>query len=551
MSMAVGRRCRFDYCDYCASTTAYPAAALPSASDGKRWPISSSLYLGRVGRPASSSTIGIRHSSSSSSASSTAAATTTTPTEQLSSYLPPAPEFLANATVWGATGLLLTNFHVHLHLPYWACIALTNVCVRSSMIPIAVNGARTQVRLGTVSPEVQYLVTSFTNDMSTLGRMAGRNSRGGSFVRDQLYRGRLLLIKTTMETLRGIYRMKEINPLAIFKSPALQIPVFVYFAMDLRKIIEGSDPSLAQKLVESNFLWIADLTEPDPWYGLPIATGALLYLNVEMSVGKQALSGEASSKSNIAKLLKDVFQSLAIFMPCFMAQQPSGVQLYLLTSMIFTLLQAKALRNDVVREAVGLPSINAKPRDMSDSEIVKHFLEQMSERQAAKARGGYVLGEGVHVTGANISVPRFGTKRESSIMVDEKHVDGMEGGGMTGGLKMIKIELPDHTLRSPLLVQPQMFESTRVPFLPGMTDGVFHAPKTKSAGEEQSLSMPDIPLSVMEAANRGENLQKVAVEMAPKEVLRRIEESKRKRVGPINASKLKSKWNRAKGIGKR
>ena len=112
-----------------------------------------------------------------------------------------------------------------------------------------------------------------------------------------------------------------------------------------------------------------------------------------MSVGKQALSGEASSKSNIAQVLKDVFQSLAIFMPCFMAQQPSGVQLYLLTSMIFTLAQAKAMRNDVIRSAIGLPSIHAKPRNMSDSDIVKNFLEQMSERQAAKARGGFVLGE--------------------------------------------------------------------------------------------------------------------------------------------------------------
>jgi membrane protein insertase Oxa1/YidC/SpoIIIJ len=67
------------------------------------------------------------------------------------------------------------------------------------------------------------------------------------------------------------------------QSPALQVPVFIYFAMDLRKIIEGSDPALAQKLVESNFLWLTDLTEPDPWYGLPIATGVLLYMNVEVS----------------------------------------------------------------------------------------------------------------------------------------------------------------------------------------------------------------------------------------------------------------------------
>lgn len=146
-----------------------------------------------------------------------------------------------------------------------------------------------------------------------------------------------------------------------------------------------------------------------------------------MSVGKQALSGEASSKSNIAQVLKDVFQSLAIFMPCFMAQQPSGVQLYLLTSMVFTLAQARAMRNDVIRTAIGLPSIHAKPRNISDSDIVKNFLEQMSERQAAKARGGYVLGEGVHVTGANISIPRFGKKRLSSIVIDDSTIQ--DGGG--------------------------------------------------------------------------------------------------------------------------
>jgi hypothetical protein len=272
-----------------------------------------------------------------------------------------------------------------------------------------------------------------------------------------------------------------------------------------------------------------------------------------MSVGKQALSGEASSRSNIAKLLKEVFQSLAIFMPCFMSQQPSGVQLYLLTSMIFTLLQAKALRNDVVRDAIGLPSINARPRDISDSDIVRHFLEQMSERQVAKARGGYVLGEGVHVTGANISVPRFGTRRESSIVVDEDREYDTVDGTTTGKSKMIEIELPDHTLRSPLLVQPQMFETTPVPYLPGMAAGVYQAPRTRFFDEgRQPLSMPDIPLGVMEAANRGEELPKAAVGMAPKEVLRRIEENKRRRAGPIDAGKLKSKKrNRNKGTGKR
>jgi hypothetical protein len=41
------------------------------------------------------------------------------------------------------------------------------------------------------------------------------------------------------------------------------------------------------------------LTEPDPWYGLPIFTGLLLYVNVEIAKGKQSLGGEASARSNI------------------------------------------------------------------------------------------------------------------------------------------------------------------------------------------------------------------------------------------------------------
>lgn len=56
-------------------------------------------------------------------------------------------------------------------------------------------------------------------------------------------------------------------------------------------------------------LWFPDLTEPDPWFVLPIITGALLYINVELAVGKKSLSGETTSKANVAKALKDLFQS--------------------------------------------------------------------------------------------------------------------------------------------------------------------------------------------------------------------------------------------------
>lgn len=244
--------------------------------------------------------------------------------EQLTCFLPPVlPDFISNITLWGGTGLLLTTFHNHLHLPYWACIALTNICVRSAMIPISIRGAQAQVKLSSVSPELQYLITSFTNDMKTLNA-AGQFGSPGSYVKKQVLAAKPRLVRQTLATMRGLLSMKHVNLFDIFKSPLLQIPFFVYFASDLRRIIEGSNPALAQHLVESSFFWIADMTEPDPWYGLPIFTGLLLYMNVEVAVGKQSLGGEVSAKSNMAILLKDGFQSLAIFMPCFMSQQPSG-----------------------------------------------------------------------------------------------------------------------------------------------------------------------------------------------------------------------------------
>ena len=418
------------------------------------------------------------------------------------------------------------------------------------------------MKLSSVSPELQYLITSFTNDMKTLNA-AGHFGSEGSLVKKQVLAAKPRLVRQTLATMRGLLTMKHVNLFDIFKSPILQIPFFVYFASDLRRIIEGSNPALAQQLVESSFFWITDLTEPDPWYGLPIFTGLLLYMNVEIAVGKQSLGGEVSAKSNMAVLLKDGFQSLAIFMPCFMSQQPSGVQLYLATSMIFTLLQSRAMRNDTIRQAVGLPSIHVKPRSMSDSDIVQEFLAKMAERQAAKARGGYILGEGVHVTGANISVPRFGKKRRSSIVVEKD--DEHEAQKMMLGLqsesassRFVEIKLPEYILRSPLLVQPEMFQSaTPIPFQPGFVPGVFrhtssgtphsHSMKTDNNGKDAASIMTDIPLSVMEAANRGEKPEEPVV-MAPIDTLLRMqEEHKSRKDRPIDADKLKSKWIRRKG----
>jgi YidC/Oxa1 family membrane protein insertase len=207
------------------------------------------------------------------------------------------PEVAQHWSVWGASGWILKTLHFEGTIPYWACFSITNVLVRTSLIPMVLHSAHTAARFAKVAPEVQFLVTIFQKDIK-------RQQQDGASFGEQW-----TLMRLTMQTLSGLYKLHSIHPLSIFLSPFTQIPIFWYFSIDLRKIINGADPALAQQLTESGILWVPDLTEPDPWFGLPILAGMLLYANVEVAVGTKSLSGEATSKSNIAIYLKDFFQS--------------------------------------------------------------------------------------------------------------------------------------------------------------------------------------------------------------------------------------------------
>jgi hypothetical protein len=429
------------------------------------------------------------------------------------------------------------------------------------MIPLVVRGAKTSLGIGVVAPEVQYLITNFRNDFAMLKK---KEAVGG----DGFRKAQLSLIRYTVESLRGVFKLHTVNLFDVFKvsddeigtfcavlflymfthllynslpmqSPLLQIPIFWYFALDLRQVINGADPILAQALVDTTFLHITDLTEPDPYYALPIATGALLYFNVETAVGKRALSGETSSQSRLALVMKDFFQSLAIFMPCFMVQQPSGVQIYLMTSMVFSLCQSVAMRNDAVREAVGLPPMYQKPKGMEEGKFVKEFMEMMRERQEAKARGEFILGEGVLRLG---SMPaRVGRKKKSTIEVSKSDEDRMNESVGEGNVKAVEIELPMYTLKS-LLVNPELLSTRPTPMLQPSFPGSI---QSFGALDQTLQSMPDISMDVMEKANRGE--KPVKIEMAPQELL----EQSKKNDGPIDINKLKMKREKQKGKNKK
>mmetsp|Transcript_6790 Transcript_6790/g.15385 ORF Transcript_6790/g.15385 Transcript_6790/m.15385 type:complete len:548 (-) Transcript_6790:44-1687(-) len=310
-----------------------------------------------------------------------------------------APDFMQDFSVWGGTGVVLKSLHT-MGLPYWTSFSAMNFMLRASLLPLVIYGAQTASRYAKVAPEIQFIITLFQNDLKKM------RAEGKSLL-EQRY-----LFLQNLETVRSIYKLHSINPLTVFLSPFLQIPFFYYVATDLRKIVNGSNPELAQELTESSLLWIPDLTDPDPWFGLPIAAGAMLYFNVEVAIGKKSLSGPAASQSDFAGKLKDLFQTLAVFMPCFTAQSPAGLQIYLVSSFTWTLFQSAALRNDTIRGWVNLPAMGNPP---TEPKFAKEFMEfKKLEQKAKEIRGdGPVLGRNVLAVGFETSFP--GTDHPSTI----------------------------------------------------------------------------------------------------------------------------------------
>lgn len=413
------------------------------------------------------------------------------------------PDAVQSYSIWGCSGALLRVIHESTGLPYWACFASISVGVRTMLFPLVIHAARTAARFAKVAPDVQFQVALFQRDLKKYREMKAELPQI------------LFLMRANIITLSNTYKLHKINPFSIFLSPLCQMPILWYISVDLRKIVNGLDPMLAQQLVESPIFWVPDLTEPDPWYGLPIVAGLLLYANMEIAMGRTSLAGETASKADTAILLKDIFQSFAVFMPGFTSQLPGGIQIYLVSSFCFTMVQSAVLRTDSLRRLVGLPAMLAVPVEgrLSTQMVELKKLEQ----KARELRGeGPVQGKGVLMHGWELSFP--GVTRHSTIqgsgseapkMLDPvlpiviqpyTNMDPMNG-------PTTSTKFPDSTImKVPINYGPYMYGVSAPPWQiekqRPMFEEIFY---TVESNENDQERMPHFQDDAMEKANRGES----------------------------------------------
>ena len=126
------------------------------------------------------------------------------------------------------------------------------------------------------------------------------------------------------QAMMEMYRKEKVNPMGGCLPLLLQMPIFLALYWVLMESVELRHADFA--------LWITDLSVKDPFFVLPILTGASMYLLQKMQ--PTTITDPMQQK---------IMQFMPVMMSIFFLWFPAGLVLYWLVSNIITLIQAKMI----------------------------------------------------------------------------------------------------------------------------------------------------------------------------------------------------------------
>lgn len=138
-------------------------------------------------------------------------------------------------------------------------------------------------------------------------------------------------IKKQQEELRKLYKEHKVNPLGGCLPLLLQMPIFFALYPVLRYSIEFRQASF--------FGWLSDLSEPDPYWVLPIAMGIFMFVQQKMTQTAQDTSQMDEKQLAMVQSQKMMLYMMPPFMVFIFSSLPAGLVLYWTTFNVFSIIQ--------------------------------------------------------------------------------------------------------------------------------------------------------------------------------------------------------------------
>ena len=189
----------------------------------------------------------------------------------------------------------LLKFLYSISLNWGVAIILITIIVKGAMYWLTKKQYESMAKMRALQPKMQQLKERFGDD------------------RQKMSQGMMEL-----------YKKEKVNPMGGCFPLLLQMPIFLALYWVLLESVELRHAEF--------FLWITDLSVKDPYFVLPVLTGASMYLLQKL----QPMTIQDPMQQKI-------MQWMPVFMSIFFLWFPAGLVLYWLVSNVITLIQAKLI----------------------------------------------------------------------------------------------------------------------------------------------------------------------------------------------------------------
>uniref|UniRef100_A0A7S2V1K0 Membrane insertase YidC/Oxa/ALB C-terminal domain-containing protein n=1 Tax=Fibrocapsa japonica TaxID=94617 RepID=A0A7S2V1K0_9STRA len=182
-------------------------------------------------------------------------------------------------------------------------------------------------------------------------------------------------LQNATKELWAVYRQHKANPFSMLGLAFVQIPIFVSCLTAFREL-----HMYFPGVTSGGALWFTDLAASDPTYMLPLLTSATMMLSAEFGPDGSAHINPQTQQ------MKVFFRAGSVIMLPFIVDLPQSVLLYWVISNTFTVTQGALLRNDSIRRALGLRSIEELKRinaraAQTPNPVVEYFTKMKSDLQ--------------------------------------------------------------------------------------------------------------------------------------------------------------------------
>jgi len=251
---------------------------------------------------------------------------------------------------WTPVGIVqncMEFLHIGMDLPWWTCIMIGTVFVRTVIFPLVIMSQRNSAKMNNNLPQIQLLQMKLTEAR-----------QGGNAIDAARYSQEMV----------AFMKEKDLNPLKNMLVPLAQAPLFISFFIGLRQMANAPVESLAT----GGLFWFVDLTVPDQFFLLPIITSCTMLATIEVGT-----DGARLASANL-QTMKYVLRALPFVILPFTINFPGVILLYWTCSNFISLLQVGVLKIPSVREYFKIDKlITHKPEELPQKK--KGFREGLKD----------------------------------------------------------------------------------------------------------------------------------------------------------------------------